>query len=215
MGTVRTNMNPRLLIRLLFVALLMLIGAVWACEGDTLYDPATETPDTVSHPEEPEDTTTTAASLAAVINAYRRDKGLDTIPLSKSLTMVAEAHVKDLEENNPATGVCNGHSWSGKGNWTACCYTADHAQAQCMWDKPREITGGAYSGNGYEIAARGSNMTTQKALNAWKGSDAHHRVILSQGKWASHPWKAMGAAYSDSWACVWFGEQTDPLGPPS
>ena len=32
------------------------------------------------------------------------------------------------------------------------CYTADHANASGMWDKPREITGNAYGGNGFEIA---------------------------------------------------------------
>lgn len=195
----------------------LLLASLAGCESETLYDPSIEDPDSLPPPGQP-GATTTVPSLAAVINEYRRDQGLDTIPLSKSLTMVAEAHVKDLQDHNPATGVCNAHSWSANGNWTACCYTADHAQAQCMWNKPKEITNGAYAGFGYEIASGASGfsgMTPQRALESWKGSDAHHQVILSQGVWASHPWKAMGAAYSTSWAVVWFGEQTDPLGAPS
>ena len=35
------------------------------------------------------------------------------------------------------------HSWSANGSWTPCCYTADHARKECMWNKPGEITGGA------------------------------------------------------------------------
>lgn len=186
------------------------------CDGDTLYDPLSENPDSLDLPGEPGDTTG-AAALTAVINAYRADMDLDTIPWSKSLTLVAQAHIEDLEQNNPVGGSCNAHSWSDKGNWTACCYTSDHAQAQCMWNKPGEITGGVYSGYGYEIATGASGytgMTPEKALESWKGSNAHHQVILNQGVWASHPWKAIGAAYSESWAVVWFGEQTDPQGPP-
>jgi len=208
-------MTRRLGILPLLGLVLPLLG-LWACAGDTLYDPVIEEPDTVGTPGQPGDTTATL-SLAEVINAYRRENGMASVPLSKSLTMVAEAHVKDLQENNPVGGVCNGHSWSAKGNWTACCYTADHAQAKCMWDKPKEITGGVYTGYGYEIASGAtgySGMTPQKALEGWKGSTPHHQVILNQGVWANRRWRAMGAAYSKSWAVVWFGEQTDPLGPP-
>lgn len=45
---------------------------------------------------------------------YRIEKGLAEIPLSKSLTFVAQTHVKDMELN-PASGYCNMHSWSDKG----------------------------------------------------------------------------------------------------
>jgi len=85
------------------------------------------------------------------IMEYRKEKNLPTIPLSQSLTFVAKTHVKDLADHNPNHGnKCNMHSWSNKGDWTSDCYTSDHAQAKCMWDKPRELT--TYQGNGYEIS---------------------------------------------------------------
>ena len=86
------------------------------------------------------------AKLYRLIMEYRSEKGLPVIALSKSLTKVAQIHVKDLNENYSGSTSCNMHSWSNKGNWTACCYTSDHAQAECMWNKPRELT--AYRGNG-------------------------------------------------------------------
>ena len=65
-------------------------------------------------------------------------------------------------DNKPdAPPECNLHSWSDKGPWSACCYTPDHAQAQCMWDKPSELTN--YPGNGYEISAAGYD-SAQAAL---------------------------------------------------
>ena len=45
-------------------------------------------------------------------------------------------------ERHPPSGQCNTHSWSANARWSACCYTRDHAQARCMWDKPREISRG-------------------------------------------------------------------------
>jgi hypothetical protein len=160
-------------------------------------------------PEAPAPTT-----LASLINQYRVAQGLSAIPVSVSLTRVAEAHVADLEKNAP-TGTCNLHSWSNQGNWSSCCYTGDHAAAQCMWDKPREITNGVYKGDGYENAAWNSGvMTAAGALEQWKSSPAHLDVILNRGIWANSQWKAIGAAVSAHYAVVWFGKETDPAGSP-
>jgi hypothetical protein len=147
-------------------------------------------------------------TLFGEINAYRVQKGLQEIPMSKSLTKVAETHVKDLVENQPVKGKCNMHSWSDKGNWTVCCYTDDHAAAACMWSKPRELT--TYKGNGYEIAAWYSiDITPEMALKLWKGSTGHNNVILNKDIWKDLEWKAMGAAIYKGYAVVWFGEETD------
>ncbi len=147
-------------------------------------------------------------SLSEVINAYRVEKGLTEINISTALTAVAQAHVKDLADNQPDGGECNLHSWSGKGSWTACCYTSDHAQAQCMWDKPREITD--YQGNGYEIAAWSSNeITANEALALWQKSEGHHNVILNKDIWANNDWNAIGAAIYKGYAVVWFGKEAD------
>jgi len=147
--------------------------------------------------------------LAGLINEYRNDRGLAEIPLSVSLTKVAELHVKDLADNQPVKGNCNLHSWSDKGAWTSCCYTDDHAQAACMWNKPRELTD--YPGNGYEIAAWSSiDITAEQALSLWKESSGHNNVILNKDIWKNVEWNAMGAAMYKGYAVVWFGKETDP-----
>lgn len=150
-----------------------------------------------------------ADRLAHLINAFRLSQGLPEISISPRLTQVAQAHVQDLEQARPA-GQCNGHSWSAAGPWSACCYTADHAQAQCMWDKPREITRSAYPGPGFEIVFWASGQATpEKALERWKVSNGHRDVILSRGVWSRTPWQAMGTAVSAHHAVVWFGESPD------
>ena len=52
--------------------------------------------------------------LYDLIMEYRRSKNLEPIPLSESLTLVAQTHAKDLSENykfDPGNR-CNPHSWS-------------------------------------------------------------------------------------------------------
>lgn len=148
-----------------------------------------------------------AHALVRAVNEYRGELGLEEIPYSSWLTYVARYHVYDLETNRPDTGACNMHSWSDQGEWNPCCYTRDHARARCMWDKPRELSGGAYKGNGYEIAAMNSGgMTVYGALEQWKGSPGHHAVIINRGTWANKEWKAVGAAVSAHYAVVWFGD---------
>jgi hypothetical protein len=146
--------------------------------------------------------------LIAVVNEYRIANDLPAIPASSSLCTVAGAHTRDLEMNRPHDSPgCNLHSWSDRGSWSACCYTADHAEAQCMWDKPRELT--VYTGDGYEIVYSGSS-SPEAALDWWRGSPAHHDVILSRGIWASTPWRAVGADVYSGYSVVWFGHATDP-----
>lgn len=67
--------------------------------------------------------------LYDLIMTYRESKKLPSIPLSAKLTLVAQAHVKDLIENYQDSKKCNYHSWSNKGGWSPCCYTSDHKQA--------------------------------------------------------------------------------------
>ncbi|MCK9996167.1 MAG: hypothetical protein KAH56_07795, partial [Candidatus Krumholzibacteria bacterium] len=100
------------------------------------------------------------ATLAQLLNEYRQAQGLEAIPVTVSLTAVAQWHVWDLDVNEPQGGECNLHSWSDGSLWTPLCYTADHANASGMWDKPREISANAYSGNGFEIAYWSSGTAT-------------------------------------------------------
>jgi hypothetical protein len=148
--------------------------------------------------------------LYDIIMAYRKSKGLPVIPLSKDLTTVAQTHVRDLNLNKPDCGECNAHSWSDKGNWTACCYTSDHKQAACLWDKPRELTN--YKGDGFEIACGSNgccpnfNMTADYALESWKKSPGHHALIINTGSW-KREWKAIGIGLDGAFAVVWFGRE--------
>lgn len=145
---------------------------------------------------------------------YRKQKGLAIIPLSPSLTTVAQTHVRDLADHKPDLGDCNAHSWSSGGSWTACCYTPDHRASACMWNKPRELT--VYPGNGYEISC-GSNdccsdfvMTAAYALETWQKSSGHNAVITNTSIWHDRNWNAIGVGIYKGFAVVWFGEETDP-----
>lgn len=152
--------------------------------------------------------------LYTLIMAYRAEHGLKPIPLSRSLTIVAQTHVRDLEINSPDSGKCNMHSWSERGKWDACCYTPDHAQAKCMWDKPRQLT--SYTGDGFEIADRGDGpINAEMSLASWKGSHAHNDVILNRGLWEKMDWNAIGIGLWGKYAVVWFGTEVDKDGEPA
>lgn len=151
--------------------------------------------------------------LIKEIREYRDEKGLAEIPVSQALTKVADIHVRDMIQNKPREnmwGDCNLHSWSDSGSWSSCCYTPDHDKAECMWDKPRELTD--YEGNGYEIAAAGTDAEGLLAL--WKDSKAHNDVIINQGDWKDIQWQAMGVSIKGGYGVVWFGEKTDEKGEP-
>ncbi|OHT18617.1 hypothetical protein BHE75_00591 [Sphingomonas haloaromaticamans] len=157
------------------------------------------------------------ARIADFLNDYRAAHGLPPIPYSPALARVAHAHARDLEDHNPDSGTdgdgrrCTLHSWSAASGATPVCYTADHARAQLMWSKPREITRGAYGGQGFEIAARYSEgIDADIAFDLWRGSAAHNAVILEQGRWAGTGWRAMGVALDGRYAVVWFGKVPDP-----
>ena len=150
------------------------------------------------------------------INEYRKENGLPTIVLSKSLTIVAQTHAHDLSYNRPFNKKCNMHSWSDKGKWSSCCYTEDHKQSECMWKKPQELT--KYKGNGFEISHgysqfekfSGDTVTAVTALDGWKSSKGHNNVILNKDIWAKMKWNAIGIGINRDFACVWFGTDVDP-----
>ncbi len=157
------------------------------------------------------------AKLHRLINEYRNSRGLSPIPLSLNLTKVAKAHTADLYYNNPHNDdLCNMHSWSAKGDWEPCCYTYDHANAECMWNKPREISN--YKGDGYEIVfymspVNGISMA-KESLDSWKLSPAHNNVIINAGIFRNAEWKAVGIGIYKEYVTVWFGEKTDDEGEP-
>lgn len=147
--------------------------------------------------------------LYTLMMAYRKSKGLESIPLSAKLTQVAQVHAKDLSENhNMDQDRCNLHSWSKKGNWTSCCYTADHKQAACMWNKPREIAG--YESNGYEISYYFSaGADAESGLEGWKQSKGHNQMIINDDIWKKIKWNAIGIGFYKEYGVVWFGDKKD------
>lgn len=160
------------------------------------------------------------AKLADLINEYRRENGLAQVPISRSLTAVAQWHVLDLHDHSPDVDqvdsrglACNLHSWSDQGNWSPVCYTSDHTYAARMWSKPREITQYTYWGDGFE-SAYGSfgRATAIGAFNAWKNSPPHNATLLEMGDWEGVGWPAMGVGIYEHHAVLWFGNRIDPQG---
>lgn len=164
-----------------------------------------------------------AERLTRLVNDYRQRNGLPRLPYSPLLSQVAQAHVDDmaaqgdggldvLDTRDPRSGeLCSAHSWSARGNWTPVCFTLDGRYAQAMYDKPREITRGAYRGDGIEIAAWSSRgITPEFALELWQDSRAHDQVILEEGPWRGSNWQAMGVALGGNFAFIWFGKEPDP-----
>ena len=47
--------------------------------------------------------------------------------------------------------------------------------------------------------------------NNWKGSSAHNAVIVNQGIWHDSNWQAIGVGMYKGYACVWFGNEKDPV----
>ncbi|MDH5380714.1 MAG: hypothetical protein OEW75_07680 [Cyclobacteriaceae bacterium] len=153
--------------------------------------------------------------LYNLIMDYRMEKGLESIPLSASLTFVAQTHSEDLFKNFNLTDSenCNAHSWSDNGEWTSCCYTADHKQAGCMWSKPRELAG--YNSEGFEIAYYfSSGAKASQSLKGWKASEAHNELLTNQGIWGDMKWEAIGIGIHENYATVWFGVLKDEKGEP-
>ena len=147
--------------------------------------------------------------LYDLIMEYRKEKGLESIPLSAKLTLVAQTHAKDLSENHdPFNGKCNLHSWSKKGKWESCCYTEDHKKAECMWNKPKEIAG--YESFGYEISYySGAGANAEDGVAGWKVSKGHNQVMINDGIWKEIKWNAVGVGIYKEYGVVWFGELKD------
>lgn len=208
----KKRMASRVVVSLLCLVLLLVTSvSIWA-NGGGLSTPlwlTSYTPGSCLSAEE--------AELARMINEYRYQNGQSSVPISRSLTEVAQRHVYDLDtyQADNATdyrGVaCNMHSWSNQGFWNALCYTPDHVSSTGMWNKPREITNYAYSGNGFEIA-----YETYRQASATEGfpvlRGAYDDIILNYGFWSNYNWPAMGIGVYGHHAVVWFGDVEDPQG---
>jgi uncharacterized protein YkwD len=139
-------------------------------------------------------------TLYNLVNEYRVEKGLSPISLSPALSLVANRHVRDLQENAGSLT----HSWSN------CAYNSNDSSTYfCMWEAPQRL-GTSYTGNGYENAYGSSgSATATDALAGWKQSPAHNDTILNQSIWKDVTWNALGVGIYQGYAVIWFGEKTD------
>ncbi len=73
--------------------------------------------DTVPPPRTPACLSAEERTLYDLIMAYRKENKLGPIPLSESLTYVAQTHARDLTSHYTfdVRNKCNPHSWSPKG----------------------------------------------------------------------------------------------------
>jgi len=144
-------------------------------------------------------------ALMIAINNYRKRKGLKPIPFSNAMTIVAQKHVKEL--NDELKNLTH--------SWVDCKYKNSNPKSyRCMWDKPKELTN--YPSNGYECAFGkwGGTFTPQEVLNNWKKSPGHNNIIINKKIWSKTDWNAMGVAIYGNYAVLWLGEDVDELGEP-
>jgi hypothetical protein len=152
-------------------------------------------------------------TLYNLIMEYRKANGKPVVPLSKALTYVAQTHAGDLTNNYRLNEKCNLHSWSKKGNWTPCCYTKDHANAECSWNKPEELT--KYTGSGFEVAYFDYRPATPEGvIEKWKKNPTNKEILLTSGYWEKVTWNAVGIGMFGNYATVWFGKLPDKDGEP-
>ncbi|MDB9526102.1 CAP domain-containing protein [Oscillatoria sp. CS-180] len=144
--------------------------------------------------------------LYDLINEYRNQNGLPSIPASKALSIVANRHVWDLAEN---IGTLT-HGWSD-----APYNSGDPSTYSSMWNAPQRFNTG-YPGIGFENAFFSSaGATAEGAFNGWRNSAPHNAVILNLNNWNDNDWNALGVGIYDDYAVIWFGEEADPTGTPA
>ena len=127
------------------------------------------------------------------MNDWRVNSGLRAMPISSSLVETARAH------GTAVPTVNNGHDWaqdpSGMNRWSACSYNAQSSSThKCMQNKPREVTLGTYTGNGYEISRRGGNP-----IQAWDTSWGHERYMMNSGGNVENAFGCSKAGYTSCW----------------
>ncbi len=181
--------------------LLLIIPWLWMCNVDNtrhrndihVSEPVSEATDDfcISKDEK---------QLIQLINSYRRKKGLKSVPVSRAMSLVADKHVRELnDEIKDLT-----HSW------VDCQYKSSNPKTyECMWNKPKEIAG--YPDRGYECAFGqwGASFSPEDVLKGWQDSKGHNQIIVNKGIWKDSDWKAIGVAIYGNYAVLWLGETKD------
>merc|ERR1712110_925119 len=143
--------------------------------------------------------------LEALVNRERGSSGLRPLHCDANMRWVAYQHLDDADEGaqqNLAWGdECNLHSWLVK---FPCCYTSDHANGKCVWNKPLQLSGWD-DRTGFEISAwRSDKMSATQAINQWRGSFGHYDVIMGRSGWDDL--KTVGCGYRNNHAHCWFAK---------
>lgn len=139
--------------------------------------------------------------LYEMVNAYRAQFGLPKILLSPSLTLVANRHVRDMEENV-------GFSVRG---WSNCPYNPNKPMTMtCIWQAPQRL-GTPYPGRAFELTyATAYKAVPEAALHNWQQMNQTRTVLLSLGN-AAGPWAALGVGIHKGYAVLWLGNYPDPV----
>jgi len=149
--------------------------------------------------------------LEDLVNKERRGSGLRPLHCDPHMRWVANRHIDDAIEGAkknlawPKERGCNAHSWLVK---FPCCYTGDHDNPDCMWDKPLELSGWD-DRSGFEISVSSDSpdwtWTPAAALSQWKSSPLHYDVIMGRGIWSDL--KTVGCALRNQYGHCWFSKK--------
>lgn len=146
------------------------------------------------------------AELIKLINDYRKENGLEPVPVASELTKVAQTHMQDLVKNKPHEKSKNLNAWSDKGQWTAGVPGEGGKESwTIMWKKPKEIAD--WEGLGFELNyfGTGQGQNAKTAMDYWKKSQPNREVMLNQGRYKKE-WKGIGAIKGNGFYLVWFGQ---------
>ncbi len=179
------------------------INASSDCQGQKVLSAATCVGDELSQEEE---------KLARLINQYRTQYQLLPIPLSSSLSRVANRHLRDLQDNASLYDR-SGKDW--RFGWSNCAYDANQATTfACLWAAPQRVKT-AYPGRGYEIICGGTGqIVAEDALSCWQKSPLNDDLLLNQGLWLNYQWQALGIGIDRGYAVLWFGQEVDGVRSP-
>ena len=146
--------------------------------------------------------------LFQLINKYRGDLALDPIPLSNSLSFVAQKHAADLAANYPFEEGCNMHSWSDKGDWKPFCFPADQNRKNDIKDKAKELTD--YVGKAWELTYWDNiDVSAEEVLSFWNSIPATASMLSNTDKWSDVNWNSIGIGMNGGYVLVWLGKKED------
>jgi uncharacterized protein YkwD len=188
MGRVKWKFAPAIVIVAVFVLSCQAALAQSTCTGADIFTAKGCAGDSISPDEQ---------ALFQLVEKYRTSKGLPPIRISSSLSVIANRHLLDLEQNLKAFT----HSWSN------CPYDIkDEKTWGCITDAPKRFNS-PYKGQAYETLYRTTTgkVSPQLALDAWQKSTLHNSIILNLGIFKDFPWDEVGIAVDGQYAALWFG----------